>query len=177
MDTKKRVALVSGGGGGLCEAICLKLAALGYEVVTTYSSSNTHAEQWLRDMREKGYAFHAFPCDVSDLDSCVACVKNVTDAVGPVDILVNNAGATLDMTFRKMDKVNWAAVMHTNLDSCFNMTTQVCDGIADRVWLASSTSPLSTVGRAPLARPTTRRPKPACTALPRHSRSRSPARV
>jgi acetoacetyl-CoA reductase len=134
MDTKKRVAVVSGGMGGLGEAICLKLAALGYEVVTTYSPSNTHAEQWLRDMREKGYAFHAFHCDVSDFESCLACIKNVTDAVGPVDVLVNNAGVTRDMTFRKMDKVNWAAVMHTNLDSCFNMTKQVCDGMVDRGW-------------------------------------------
>src|SRR4029077_3931194 len=134
MDTKKRVAVVSGGMGGLGEAICLKLAALGYEVVTTYSLSNTHAEQWLRNMREKGYTFHAFPCDVSDFDSCLACIKNVTDAVGPVDVLVNNAGVTRDMTFRKMDKVNWEAVMHTNLDSCFNMTKQVCDGMVGRGW-------------------------------------------
>ncbi len=134
MDTKTRVAVVSGGMGGLGEAICLKLAALGYEVVTTYSPSNTHAEKWLRDMREKGYAFHAFPCDVSDFDSCLACIKDVTDAVGAVDVLVNNAGVARDMTFRKMDKVNWKAVIHTNLDSCFNMTKQVCDGMVDRGW-------------------------------------------
>src|SRR4029077_1622078 len=69
-----------------------------------------------------------------DFDSCLACIKNVTDAVGPVDVLVNNAGVTRDMTFRKMDKVNWEAVMHTNLDSCFNMTKQVCDGMVSRGW-------------------------------------------
>src|SRR5215469_9010740 len=134
MDTKKRVALVTGGMGGLGEAICIKLAALGYEVATTYSPTNTHAEQWLRDMREKGYAFHAFACDVAHYDSCVACIKTIIDTVGPVDVLVNNAGITRDMTFRKMDAVNWAAVMHTNLDSCFNMTKQVCDGMVDRGW-------------------------------------------
>lgn len=131
---KRRVALVTGGMGGLGEAICLKLAALGYTVVTTYSPTNTHADKWLREMRERGCQFHAFPCDVSDWDSCLACVKHITDEIGPVDILVNNAGITRDMTFRKMDRLNWDAVMHTNLDSCFNMTKQVCEGMVDRGW-------------------------------------------
>jgi acetoacetyl-CoA reductase len=134
LETKSRIALVTGGMGGLGEAICLKLAALGYRVVTTYSANNSKAEQWLREMRERGNRFHAFPCDVSDWDSCVACVKRVTDEVGPVDVLVNNAGITRDMTFRKMDRVNWDSVMHANLDSCFNMTKQVCEGMVDRAW-------------------------------------------
>ena len=60
--------------------------------------------------------------------------KQVTKEVGPVDVLVNNAGITRDMTFKKMDKVNWHAVMSTNLDSTFNMTKQVCDGMLDRGW-------------------------------------------
>ena len=120
--------------GGLGEAICMKLAALGYVVVTTYSPTNNKAEQWLRQMREHGYDFHAYPCDVSDWECCVACISKIGDEVGPVDVLVNNAGVTRDMTFRKMDRINWEAVMHTNLDSCFNMTKQVCDGMTDRGW-------------------------------------------
>jgi acetoacetyl-CoA reductase len=134
LEVKKRTALVSGGMGGLGEAICLKLAALGYTVVTTYSPTNRKVEEWLRKMRERGYHFHAFPCDVSNWDSCVACVKHIMDEVGAVDVLVNNAGITRDMTFRKMDRVNWDAVMHTDLDSCFNMTKQVCEGMVDRGW-------------------------------------------
>ena len=134
METIRRVALVTGGMGGLGEAICLKLAALGYTVVTTFSPANTKAEGWLRAMRERGLRFHAFACDVSDWESCVACVKRIVDEVGPVDVLVNNAGITRDMTFRKMDRVNWDAVMHTNLDSCFNMTKQMCDGMVERGW-------------------------------------------
>jgi acetoacetyl-CoA reductase len=54
--------------------------------------------------------------------------------VGPVDVLVNNAGITRDMTFKKMDKVNWDAVIRTNLDSVFNMTKPVCDGMVERGW-------------------------------------------
>ena len=134
MSAQKRVALVTGGMGGLGEAICVELAALGYTVVTTYSPGNTRSEQWLRAMRERGYHFHAFPCDVADWDGCVACIKRITDAVGPVDVLVNNAGITRDVTFRKMDRASWDAVMRTDLDSCFNMTKQVCDGMVDRNW-------------------------------------------
>jgi acetoacetyl-CoA reductase len=134
MNSKRRVALVTGGMGGLGEAICIKLASLGYTVVTTYSPANTKVEQWLREMRERGYDFHACACDVSDWDCCVDCIQKVTNEVGPVDVLVNNAGVTRDMTFRKMDRINWEAVMHTNLDSCFNVTKQVCDGMTERGW-------------------------------------------
>lgn len=134
MESKKRVAVVTGGMGGLGEAICLKLAALGDTVVTTYSPGNSKAKEWLERMRDKGNNFFAYPCDVTDWDSCVACINAVTAEVGPVDVLVNNAGITRDMTFRKMDRISWDAVMHTNLDSCFNMTKQVCDAMADRGW-------------------------------------------
>jgi len=134
MESKKRVALVTGGMGGLGEAICIKLAMLGDTVVTTYSPANSKAPQWLGEMRERGYHFRAYPCDVTDWDSCAACIAKVTAEVGPVDVLVNNAGITRDMTFKKMDRTNWDAVMHTNLDSVFNMTKQVCDGMAERGW-------------------------------------------
>ncbi|HZQ59818.1 MAG TPA: acetoacetyl-CoA reductase [Casimicrobiaceae bacterium] len=131
---QKRVALVTGGMGGLGEAICIKLAALGYTVVTTHSPGNSKAQDWLASMRAHGYAFHAYPCDVASFDSCVECVGNVVREVGPVDVLINNAGITRDMTFKKMDKVNWDAVMKTNLDSCFNMAKQVADGMVERGW-------------------------------------------
>ena len=133
-QNKPRVALVTGGMGGLGEAICLKLAALGYTVVTTHSPGNTKAQEWLETMRKQGHAFHAYPCDVVDWDSCVACADNVAKQVGPVDVLVNNAGITRDMTFKKMDKSSWDSVIRTNLDSCFNMAKQVCDGMVERGW-------------------------------------------
>jgi acetoacetyl-CoA reductase len=129
-----RVALVSGGMGGLGEAVCKKLAALGYKVVTTYSPGSKKAEGWLASMGDQGYQFKAYECDVGDYDSAQACVAKVVQEVGPVDVLVNNAGITRDMTFKKMDKASWDAVMKTNLDSVFNMTKQVCDGMVDRGW-------------------------------------------
>ncbi len=129
-----RIALVTGGMGGLGEAICVKLAALGYTVVTTHSPGNAKVNEWLDVMKQHGHAFRAFPCDVADFDSCAACVATVVKEIGPVEVLVNNAGITRDMTFKKMDKASWDAVMKTNLDSCFNMTKQVCDAMADRGW-------------------------------------------
>ncbi|MEQ1594895.1 MAG: acetoacetyl-CoA reductase [Casimicrobium sp.] len=130
-----RVALITGGMGGLGEAICIKMAALGYVVVTTYSPGNKKSAEWLEAMKQQGFSFKAYPCDVADYDSAKACVEQVTKDLGrPIDVLVNNAGITRDMTFKKMDKVNWDAVMSTNLDSAFNMTKQVCDGMLERNW-------------------------------------------
>jgi acetoacetyl-CoA reductase len=120
--------------GGLGEAICIKMVALGYKVVTTYSPSNKTHESWLATMKDQGYNFKAYPCDVSDYESAQECIKAVERDIGPVDVLVNNAGITRDMTFKKMDKVNWDAVMKTNLDSVFNMTKPVADGMVDRGW-------------------------------------------
>ena len=129
-----RTALVTGGMGGLGEAICLKLAAMDYTVITTHSPGNTKAKHWLAGMSEKGHRFHAYACDVSDFDSCAACWQLAEAEVGPIDVLVNNAGITRDVTFRKMTKADWDAVMHTNLDSCFNMTKQAMTGMTERKW-------------------------------------------
>jgi acetoacetyl-CoA reductase len=129
-----RVALVTGGMGGLGEAICIKLAALGYQVVTTHSPGNTKVAPWLKGMNSLGYGFRAYSCDVTDYDSCRDCVAAVSSEVGPVDVLVNNAGITRDMTFKKMTKADWDAVISTNLDSVFNMCKQVLDGMTERKW-------------------------------------------
>jgi acetoacetyl-CoA reductase len=130
----KRVALITGGMGGLGETISTKMADAGYEVAVTFSPSNKTSTKWLGDMKAKGYAFAGIPCDVTDFESSKACAAAVSSQVGPVDILVNNAGITKDLTFRKMGKSDWDAVMKTNLDSVFNMTKQVYDGMMDRGW-------------------------------------------
>jgi len=103
-------------------------------VVLTHSLHNTTIKETLADMKAKGHEFHAYPVDVADYDSCQHCVADIQKDVGHIDILINNAGITRDMTFRKMDRTSWDAVMHADLDSCFNMTKQVCDGMVDRGW-------------------------------------------
>ena len=105
-----RVALVTGGMGGLGEAVCIKLAGLGYKVVTTYSPGNAKVKDWLQSMHNLGYGFKAYECDVTDFESCRQCIATITEAVGPISVLVNNAGITRDMTFKKMTKADWDAV-------------------------------------------------------------------
>ena len=131
---KQRLAVVTGGMGGLGESISTKMADAGYKVVVTYSPSNTKYKGWLDEMKSQGYSFGAYPVDVADYDDCAAKVQRIAADVGAIDILVNNAGITRDMTFKKMGKADWDAVMRTNLDSCFNMTKQVMDGMVERAW-------------------------------------------
>src|SRR5881394_4327602 len=130
----QRIALVTGGMGGLGEAICMKLARMGIRVVVTYSPGNNKHADWLKDMASRDYHFHAVACDVADFDSCQKMVDQVQKEVGPIDILINNAGITRDMTFKKMTQVDWHSVISTNLDSVFNVTKPVVDGMVERGW-------------------------------------------
>ncbi len=133
-NAKHRVAIVTGGMGGLGEAICMKLAKMGTTVVVTYSPANTKSATWLAEMAAKGFTFHAYAVDVADDVSCATAVSKIQAEVGPIDILINNAGITRDMTFKKMTRVDWDAVMNTNLTSVFNMTKPIVDGMVDRGW-------------------------------------------
>ena len=130
----QRVAVVTGGMGGIGEAICIKLAEAGHKVVATYSPGNTKSGEWLAAMKTRGYAFHAYQVDVTSFESCQQAVARIQAEVGPIDILVNNAGITKDARFTKMGKTDWDAVMRTNLDSVFNMTKPICDGMTERGW-------------------------------------------
>jgi acetoacetyl-CoA reductase len=130
----QRIALVTGGMGGLGEAICMKLARMGIKVVVTYSPGNTKHAEWIKEMESRDYHFAAFPADVADDQSCAKMVAQVTKEIGPIDILINNAGITRDMTFKKMTKVDWDVVMRTNLDSVFNVSKPIVDGMVERGW-------------------------------------------
>ena len=127
----KRIALVTGGMGGIGTAICKALADSGHIVATTYSKPGKD-QAWLADMKGQGYDFHAFQCDVSDFDSCQQAVAAITEQLGPVDVLVNNAGITRDASFRKLGKADWDAVISTNLDSVFNVCKPVVEAMLER---------------------------------------------
>jgi len=120
--------------GGLGDSISTKMLAAGYQVVVTHSPGNTKAKEWISGHKTSGREFSAYPVDVADFDSCKECVARITKDVGPVDILVNNAEITRDTTFKKMSKGDWDSVIRTNLDSVFNMTKQVMEGMVDRGW-------------------------------------------
>jgi len=120
--------------GGLGEAISLKLHDAGYDVVVTHTPGNPNVQDWLAAMDATGRNFRAYAVDVADYDACQATMAKILAEVGRVDILVNNAGITRDMAFKKMDKVNWDAVIRTNLDSVFNVTKPLCEGMVERGW-------------------------------------------
>ncbi|MBJ7573729.1 beta-ketoacyl-ACP reductase [Luteimonas sp. MC1828] len=128
-----RVALVTGGTGGIGTAICKRLADAGYRVATNYRNEE-RARAWQQEMRAHGCEVALARGDVSSAEDAAAMVRDVEAQLGPVDVLVNNAGITRDGTFHKMTADQWNEVIDTNLNSCFNVTRAVIEGMRERKW-------------------------------------------
>ncbi|WP_018954582.1 acetoacetyl-CoA reductase [Thioalkalivibrio sulfidiphilus] len=129
----RRVALVTGGTGGLGTAICRELTRQGCLVVANYLPSlETEARAWQQAQLAEGIEVEIEPGDVSSFEDARAMVESVAKRIGPVDILVNCAGITRDKTLRKMSEQQWREVMTTNLDSVFNVTRHVIDAMVER---------------------------------------------
>lgn len=129
----QRTALVTGGTGGIGTAIVRYLAQQGHKVVTNYRDE-AKAEAWRKTMAQDGLEATLVPGDVADPISCENMINAIHHKVGPVDILVNNAGITRDGRFLKMTQEDWETVMHTDLDSMFNVTKSFCAGMVERGW-------------------------------------------
>ncbi|MCH8845967.1 MAG: acetoacetyl-CoA reductase [Proteobacteria bacterium] len=132
-DLKGKIALVTGGTGGIGAAICLKLAESGARVATNYRNEEK-AKAWQTEAKKAGHDIAIYQADVSDFDACQILTEQVKKDLGPIDILVNNAGITKDGMFKKMSKEKWDAVMSINLDGLFNMTKPLIEGMTDRGW-------------------------------------------
>jgi acetoacetyl-CoA reductase len=122
-----RVALVTGGTRGIGAAISKALKAAGYAVAASYAGNDEAANKFKSET-----GIPVFKWDVGDYDACAAGVEKVQAELGPVDVLVNNAGITRDGFFHRMSKEQWSAVIRTNLDSLFNMTRPVIEGMRER---------------------------------------------
>ena len=133
-DVKQRVAFVSGGMGGIGTAVCRRLGRTGMKVVAGCLPGYEKKQEWLADMREEGLQVHAAEGDVEDYESCTQMFYQIHSVIGPVDILVNNAGITRDAVFKRMVPADWYAVINTNLNSVFNVTRQVIEGMTERCW-------------------------------------------
>lgn len=128
-----RVALVTGGIGGIGTAICQRLAREGYTVIASHLEAETEqAQTWQQSRRAEGQHIEVVECDVVDFDSCASMAASIEADIGPVDILINCAGIARDAQLRKMDESQWHAVLDTNLDSLFNVTRQVAASMAKR---------------------------------------------
>ena len=132
-NLKGKVALVTGGTGGIGAAICLKLAESGAKIATNYRNEEK-AKAWQAEAKKAGHDIAIYQADVSDFDACQALVDQIEKDLGPIDILVNNAGITKDGMFKKMSKEKWDAVMNINLDGLFNITKPLIEGMTDRGW-------------------------------------------
>ena len=124
-----RVALVTGGSRGIGAAISRALKAEGFTVAASYAGNDEAAQRFKAET-----GIPVFKWDVGDFDACAQGVKQVEGEVGPIDVLVNNAGITRDGFFHRMTKEQWSAVIRTNLDSLFNMTRPVIEGMRARSW-------------------------------------------
>ena len=128
-----RIALVTGGNGGIGSAICQELADKGLTVIAAYfAPQKGGAEKWQTQMKEMGYDFHLVGGDVADYQSAGEMIAKAEAEVGPIDVLVNCAGITRDKMLKRMTEDQWNIVLRTNLDSVFNMTQQVINGMLER---------------------------------------------
>src|SRR4051794_36165477 len=122
-----RIAVVTGGSRGIGAAISKALAAEGHRVVANYAGNDEAARQFNAET-----AIEVRKWDVSDAAACETNLKAIETEIGPVDILINNAGITRDAMFHKMTAEQWYAVINTNLNSLYNMTRPVWDGMRNR---------------------------------------------
>ncbi|MEJ5208768.1 acetoacetyl-CoA reductase [Denitratimonas sp. CY0512] len=129
-----RTALVTGGMGGLGQAIARTLHAAGHRVLVTCTATDDDVLGWLAAQAAAGFDFAAYEVDVGDFASCQTMAQRIEADRHQVDILVNNAGITRDATFRKLSWEDWDAVLRVNLDSMFNVTKVFIDGMTTRGW-------------------------------------------
>jgi acetoacetyl-CoA reductase len=133
MKDATRLAVVTGGTGGIGRAICLRLAREGHKVVATYHPSEEEsALAWVAQMKESGYPIGLVAGDVSSAEESGAMMVKIESQFGAVDVLVNCAGITRDTTMKRMDAGMWDAVLETNLNSVFYVTKPVWGGMLER---------------------------------------------
>ena len=128
-----RVALVTGGTGGIGTAICERLAAQGHRVASNYRDA-AKAHAWQQRMRERGHEIAIVAGDVASPGHAQALVQEVERQLGPIEVLINNAGITRDTTFHKMTAEQWHEVINTNLNSVFNVTRPVIEAMRKQRW-------------------------------------------
>jgi acetoacetyl-CoA reductase len=119
--------------GGIGTSICQRLAKEGHTVIAGCGPSRDY-NKWLNEQKEAGFTFYASVGNVADWDSTKEAFAKVREEHGNPDIVVNNAGITRDGLFRKMSLDDWRAVIDTNLNSMFNVTKQVLDGMLEKGW-------------------------------------------
>jgi acetoacetyl-CoA reductase len=122
METKKKVALVTGGSRGIGSAISLELGKPEFIVIVNYNHSKEHADNVVDQIRSNGGEAYSVQGNIASPEEISKMFAEIEENYGPVSILINNAGITRDKSFRKMEVAEWNAVIDTNLSSAFNTT-------------------------------------------------------
>ena len=125
MTKNKKTALVTGASRGIGKACAIELAKAGYDVAISYAGNEEAANKTVAELKDLGVQAKAYKFDVSDKEACAKAVEEVLSDFGKLDVLVNNAGITRDGLFMRMSAENWEAVINTNLNSAFYMTSPV----------------------------------------------------
>lgn len=135
-NNQQRVALVSGGMGGIGTAICQALAAAGNKVVTTYQKSGDHADaaRWQDEQNNLGFDIDKIYVDISDPSACQVAISELLQRYQKIDILVNNAGITRDKLCHKMGVDDWQHVIGVNLNSVFYLTKPILDSMMQNAY-------------------------------------------
>lgn len=121
----KKVALITGGSRGIGKACALELAKAGYDVVINYVGNDEAANTTVSELKALGSNSYAAKFDVTNKDAVEAGVAQVIEKYGKIDVLVNNAGITRDGLFMRMSPENWEAVINTNLNSAYYVSSPV----------------------------------------------------
>jgi acetoacetyl-CoA reductase len=133
MTQQAKVALITGGIGGIGTAICRRLAADGLRVVANHHPSEQEAaDAWRQERATEGLEVDTVAGDVSSFEDSTRMVQEIKDRYGAVDVLVNCAGITRDKVFKRMEHSHWQAVINVNLNSVFNVTRPVWDDMLER---------------------------------------------
>lgn len=122
----KRVAIVTGGTGGIGSAIAQRLA-VDYHTIACYFKNGNHDEaiEWQKMQKEAGFDIEIIFADVSQFDASQQLIASVSQRYGRIDVLVNNAGITNDSCLKKMTSHQWQSIIDVNLTGVFNMTSHV----------------------------------------------------
>ncbi|MCU0756651.1 MAG: acetoacetyl-CoA reductase [Xanthomonadales bacterium] len=128
-----RIAVVTGGIGGLGTEICKHLAESGHRVIAADLAARAERVAAFREeVAEYADQIVFEPLNVADFADCQAFAARIEAGYGPVGVLVNAAGITRDQSLRKMTREQWEQVLTVDLDGPFNVTRQFIDGMCER---------------------------------------------
>jgi 2-dehydro-3-deoxy-D-gluconate 5-dehydrogenase len=117
-DLSGRVAVVTGGNGGIGRGIVLGLAQAG-SAVAVLARNEEKNNRILDELHELGVPALALKIDVTERGQLPPALEMVEETLGPVNILVNNAGIVTLGGILEQDPGDWDRVIETNLSACF----------------------------------------------------------